>query len=312
MNKQDKIKTIWVLYGIPASGKSTWAKTELMRNPGKYKRVNKDLLRLMLDNDKFDFENEKFILKIRDRIVESALRRGNDVIVDDTNFPVGGKHFKRMCEIAQKVGNVRVIEKFFDVSLKDALQRNQNSDRNPVPEDVIKSAYEKHVKNKSFNLQDLFFQKVEKIPYNPNLPDCVIFDIDGTLAHMNGKRGPFDWDKVDMDDPDENIAYINNILYDRRSSKSAKDLDIIIFTGRDGFAADKTKKWLEDVGVVYDKFYIKGENDNRKDTIVKKEYYDNYIKDKYNVICIFDDRDQVVDLWRSMGLTACQVAYGDF
>src|SRR5674476_84201 len=98
-----------------------------------------------------------------------------------------------MCEIAKKVGNVRVIEKYFDVSLKDALERNNNSDRKPVPEDVIKTMFSKHIKNKSFECQDLFFQKVEKIPFNSELPDCVIFDVDGTLARMNGKRGPFEW-----------------------------------------------------------------------------------------------------------------------
>lgn len=310
MNKEDKIKTIWVLYGIQASGKSTWAKGELMRYPGKYKRVNKDLLRLMLDNDKFDFENEKFVLKVRDNIVESSLRKGYDVIVDDTNFPIGGKHFKRMCEIAQKVGNVRVIEKYFDISLKEALQRNKNSDRNPVPEDVIKNTYEKHVKNKSSACQDLFFQKVEKIPlYKPNLPECVIFDIDGTLAHMNG-RGAYEWDKVGSDLVDENIRKINHII----AYYAAGDLNIkvFIFTGRDGVAFEETEKWLKSNQIHYDEIFIKGKNDNRKDTIVKKEYYDNYIKDKYNVIVWIDDRNSIVDMARTLGITVLQCNYGDF
>jgi predicted kinase len=325
MNRLNKIKTIWVLYGIPASGKDTWARLEMDRNPGKYKRVNKDLLRLMLDNDKFDFKNEKFILKMRDRIVESALNGGYDVILADTNFPIGGRHYKRMCEIAQRVGNVRVIGKFFDVSLKEALKRNTNSDRNPVPEDVIKKMYDKHVKGGSTGCEDLFFQKTEKIPYNKDLPDCVIFDIDGTLAHMNSRRGPFEWDKVDDDDVDTNIKILNNILnsyknywekylnvYGKSLNEGLNDIKIFIFTGRDGFAKERTKDWLEYNEIYYDKLHIKGENDNRKDTIVKKEMYDENIKDKYNVICIFDDRDQIVQMWRDMGLTVCQVANGDF
>ena len=305
MNTEYKIKTIWVLYGIQASGKSTWAKGELMRNPDKYKRVNKDSLRLMLDNDRFDFQNEKFVLKMRDKIVESALRGGFDVIVDDTNFPVGGKHFKRMCEIAQKVGNVRVIEKYFDITLKEALQRNRNSDRNPVPDDVVKTTYEKHVKNKSFTCQDLFFGQIEKIEYDYDLPDCVIFDVDGTLAHMNGKRGPFEWHNVDKDDPDENIRMLNMIM-------NESYVEVIIMTGRDGVALEKTKRWLIDNGIAYDKIFIRDAGDGRKDSIIKREIYESEIKDKYNVIAIFDDRQQVIDLWRSLGLTACQVNYGDF
>ena len=307
MNKEDKIKTIWVLYGIPASGKSTWAKMELLRNPGKYKRVNKDLLRLMLDDDRFDYQNEKFILKIRDRITESALNAGLDVIVDDTNFPVGGKHFLRMCEIAQKVGNVRVIEKYFDISLKEALERNGNSDRRAVPEDVVKKMFDTHIKNKSFECQDVFFQKTAKIPYDITLPDCVIFDVDGTLAHMNFNRGPFEWHNVDKDDPDENIVMLTTYF-----ACSIDMPHIFIMTGRDGSALEKTKQWLDDVGVSYDDIFIRPAGDMRKDSIVKRELYENNIKGQYNVIAWFDDRNQVIDMLRGIGLTAIQVADGDF
>ena len=304
--EHNNIKTIWICVGLPASGKDTWAKEQMLKYPGKYKRVNKDLLRLMLDNDKFDYQNEKFILSMRDRITESALNRGFDVIVSDTNFPAGGKHFLRMCEIAQKVGNVRVIEKFFDVSLKEALERNNNDDRTPVPEDVIKNMFDKHIKNKSFTCQDVFFQKAEKIPFNPNLPNCVIFDVDGTLARMNGKRGPFEWHNVDRDDPDENIIRIADTM------KHTPGIQVFIMTGRDGVALDKTKQWLDDVGVGYDNIFIRQPGDMRKDAIVKRELYENNIKGKYNIIAWVDDRAQVVEMLRGLGITVLQCDWGDF
>jgi predicted kinase len=309
----DSVKTIWICVGIPASGKDTWAKEQMQKYPGKYKRINKDLLRLMLDNDKFDFQNEKFILDTRDKIAESALNKGYDLIISDTNFPPGGKHFKRMCEIAQKVGNVRVIEKFFDVSLKEALARDGNPNRKSVGPDVIKTMYDKHIKNKSFTCQDLFFGQVKKIEYNPDLSDCVIFDVDGTLAHMNGKRGPFEWHNVDKDDPDENIIQLADIFH-QYITKLGKygELEIIIMTGRDGVALEKTKQWLADVGVVYDKIFIRDAGDMRKDSIIKREIYEREIKDKYNVIVWVDDRSQVVDMARSLGLTVLQCNWGDF
>ena len=36
------------------------------------------------------------------------------------------------------------------------------------------------------------------------------------------------------------------------------------------------------------------------------------VKDKFNILAVFDDRDRVVDMWRSLGLTCLQVAYGKF
>jgi hypothetical protein len=53
-------------------------------------------------------------------------------------------------------------------------------------------------------------------------------------------------------------------------------------------------------------------NDYRSDDIVKKEMYFEYIQPKYNVVCVFDDRDKVVKMWRDLGILCCQVYYGDF
>ena len=65
-------------------------------------------------------------------------------------------------------------------------------------------------------------------------------------------------------------------------------------------------------GVKFIDLLMRKDNDDRKDSIVKKEIYDNEILGKYNVLFVLDDRDQVVKLWRSLGLVCLQVANGDF
>ena len=57
---------------------------------------------------------------------------------------------------------------------------------------------------------------------------------------------------------------------------------------------------------------MREKGDHRGDEIVKKEIYDNQIKPIYDVMCVFDDRDKVVKMWRDEGLLCCQVYYGDF
>jgi len=52
--------------------------------------------------------------------------------------------------------------------------------------------------------------------------------------------------------------------------------------------------------------------DNRKDAIVKREIFDREIRDRYRILFVLDDRNQVVDMWRELGLTCLQVAPGDF
>jgi hypothetical protein len=53
-------------------------------------------------------------------------------------------------------------------------------------------------------------------------------------------------------------------------------------------------------------------DDFRKDSIIKEEIYQNEIEGKYNVLCVLDDRNQVVEFWRAKGLVCFQVAPGDF
>jgi len=135
--------------------------------------------------------------------------------------------------------------------------------------------------------------------------DAVIVDVDGTLALMQGRRSPFAWDEVMQDDPNLPIIKLVNILRD-------SGLEIIITTGRDGVALNDTKAWLTSHGVVYGAIFIRPKGDYRPDTEIKKEIYDNHIKDTYNIIYVIDDRKQVVEMWRELGLTVLQVADGDF
>jgi hypothetical protein len=52
--------------------------------------------------------------------------------------------------------------------------------------------------------------------------------------------------------------------------------------------------------------------DSRKDSIVKSELFDAQIREAYDVVCVLEDRNQVVEAWRAMGLTVLQVAEGNF
>ena len=133
------MKTIYLLKGLPASGKSTWAREKLAE--GNIKRVNKDDLRAMIDNSKWTGSNEKFIKKVRDSIVVQALQTGNHVIVDDTNLHVG--HYDRMKQLA-KENNARVEVVEFDTPLEVCIERDANRE-NSVGVDVIQGMYDRYI-----------------------------------------------------------------------------------------------------------------------------------------------------------------------
>lgn len=282
-----RMKKVIILKGLPASGKSTWAKKQIDENPGKYKRVNKDDLRAMLDNSKWSRDNEKTVLKVRDAIILQALEDGKHVIVDDTNLHT--KHENTIRDLVK--GKAQVETKFFDITPEKAIERDLQRPVS-VGQDVIMRMYNQFLKPKN----ELYVPDQTK-------PAAYIFDVDGTLAQMHG-RTPYDWQRVDEDKPKEEVCSILKTLKEAGNK-------IIVFTGRDGECRAKTKQWLQENAIPYDYFDIRPEGNTEKDAVIKRRMFDA-IKDKYNVLGVFDDRNQVVGMWRSIGLTCFQVADGDF
>lgn len=288
--------TLTITKGLPASGKTTWAKQQ------NAKRVNKDDLRAMIDNSKWSKSNEAFILSVRDYIVRYALLGGHDCIVDDTNL--APKHESELRAIAEEAGAEFVIKDFTDVSLSTCLKRDSER-ANSVGEKVIKTMYNTFLKRKGDVAQ------YKPLPYNDDLPACIIVDIDGTLAHMTG-RSPYDYSQVHTDIVDENVASIVRRYYARDVMTEIPDTYVVIVSGRKAECRELTEQWLKDNHIPYDEFYMRNDGDDRDDRIVKKEIYDEFIKPRFNVRFVLDDRDRVVKMWRENGLKVLQVAEGDF
>lgn len=276
-----------MLKGLPASGKSTWAKTEVRHAESPTIRVNKDDLRMMLHNGVYSKANESQVLSARNAIVISALQAGVNVIVDDTNF----QHFhETVLRSIATVYDAKFVVKEINTSLDECLKRNMLRS-NSVPDYVIKEMYQE------------FVEKRPGTPpiYMPNARDIVICDLDGTLALPQVR---------DMYNPSD-----EDILRDKLNSKVAKHLagrDVILTSGRYEKYRTATMKWLDIHGIKYFALYMRRNGDIRKDYVVKKEMYDQHILGKYNVDVVYDDRDQVVRLWRDLGLTCFQVAPGNF
>ena len=57
---------------------------------------------------------------------------------------------------------------------------------------------------------------------------------------------------------------------------------------------------------------MREDDDFRSDDVLKSEFLDTMRKDGFDPSVAFDDRQQVVDMWRARGLTCIQVAEGDF
>ena len=145
----------------------------------------------------------------------------------------------------------------------------------------------------------------------------VIFDLDGTLALIDDRRdlatkdnGKFDWDvffnpdNISLDLPNVPVIQMTNILH-------KQGFRIFILSGRSDVTHQATVNWLNDNGIWWDHLVMRPQNQlYLPDNDLKQGWLDTIGKD--NVAMVFDDRNQVVDMWRQNGLTCFQVADGNF
>ncbi len=270
--------------GLPASGKSTWAREYVAKHAGTTKRINKDDLRSMLDAGHHSKSNEQFVERTRDALILSALEAGKHVIVDDTNLaPRHETHIRQLVN-----GLARVEVKWFEIDVEEAIRRDLTRPKS-VGEAVIREMFKQYI-------------APPPLTYEPDLalPSAVIVDLDGTLAIMVA-RGPYDGAKCETDEVNEVVRSI--IVHQEH---------VVLMSGRDEQFRPETERWLAANSIRYDELHMRLAGDQRKDSIVKRELFDTHVRDRWKITFVLDDRQQVVDMWRDMGLTCLQVAPGDF
>ena len=161
----------------------------------------------------------------------------------------------------------------------------------------------------------------------------IIFDIDGTLADIQhrthfvtGKKKDFDaFNEAMIDDvPNEPIVRLHDAL-------EYFGFQIVYVTGRLERYREVTTNFLRDISR-YERLelhlHMRPEDQRLElhlhmrpedqrylpDYQVKQEILNYILKsiDKENIIFAVDDRQQVVDMWRSNGITTLQVADGNY
>lgn len=303
---------LFMMKGLPASGKTTRAK-EMCRNLG-IKRVNKDDLRAMIDDGQWSADNEAMILRFRDAIIAETLTKGLDIVVDDTNLIP--KHEQDLRQLAEKHGALFGVIDLTSVPLEICLRRDRARAK-PVGDDVIKNMHRRWL---SPAKQPKAVEEPKAVPYDASLPDCIIVDIDGTVALHGTERTPYEWNKVSGDKVNEPVAKIVQLQASSFATLNGFEATsnfrrkIFFVSGRSAICREQTLYWLNSNLHTWtdNELLMRAVGDNRDDAIVKREIYEAHIKGKYNVLYVLDDRNKVVKMWREQGLTCLQVAEGNF
>lgn len=316
--------TVIITRGLQASGKSTFAREWVAEDPENRVVVEKDEIRKdsrLFKDGVYNHRrgDEHKVIRERDRLINDALLAGKSVISSDTNLVQ--KHINRITNIANEYGASVVIKDFLDVPLHELIERDKNRE-NSVGEQVIRENFHKFVKTMPTFLE-----------YDPELPFCIVSDLDGTLTKGPKNRSPYDLSKVGNDEVNEGLAFMLDVIDMKRDGKKnwekspfdrlAKqfgigdyDCKLFIFSGRDEVCRPETEDWLERNDIRYDELHMRRSDhvhengDSVGDEIVKAEMIEKYIRGKYNILIWFDDRPKIVRMLKDVyGVNVC--AFGD-
>lgn len=295
-----------ILCGISASGKTCFAR-QYVNDHNSAVIVSRDAIRLMLWGqngrqyhlDQRRVSREVMVTKTQTMLIQKMLSNGQTVVVDDTNLSL-----RYINAFLKDFIDYDVDFKLFDVSVEEAVLRDSLRPRS-VGEDVIHAQHAKLcILRKSFDFKPVVSKMMAPLCNVESRPGAYVIDVDGTLATKAATRGVYDWFKVDQDE-------VRPCVKDCVIALHQAGHKIIICSGRDGCCLDMTIQWLKDNQVPYDEVFLRPTGDVRSDYIVKEEMWRN-ICERYYIKALFDDRQQVVDHGRRLGVQVFQVQPGDF
>jgi predicted kinase len=302
--------TVFLMTGLPASGKTSFARTlDALR-------FSLDDYRAMMGIGRETWSDAKEAVAIEAMMASAtaAVKSGYDIVIDNTHLvPRLPKMYRKAFS---SLGVTFKIHDFTNVSEQECITRDAQRTSGHVGADIIRKLAARHAdatKN-GWRLTDKWMNTAQWIspkPYDsqPDLPSAILCDIDGTVAIHGDERGHYDYDKVSTDAPNESVIYLIEQFVGRH------DVEVIFMSGREDRARQDTTEWLHENISLYNRtpqLFMRATGDHRPDYIVKSELFDEHIRNKYDVRFVCDDRDQVIKMWRELGLTALQVAPGDF
>jgi predicted kinase len=313
-----------ILIGPPGSGKSTLAKAYEAKG---FVRISQD------DQGKG-----------HKKLFEESLSQGKDIVVDRMNFDKQQRDRYRLPALA---ANYHIM--FYEVVVPRELCYQRCMERNNHPTINGSKAWEgagtgsksletmefykqKQMEEKSKQAESAlgtYFSKYEelhgdelnyefvreKLNATINKPTSIMVDLDGTLCNLNHRlhfvrgEGKKDW-KSFFESMTEDSIYedVADILMNEYHCGT----EIVLCSGRPEDYRGHTEDWLVKHRIPYDRLVMRPVNNYKSDDITKAMLYRYEIEPRHKVKYVLDDRNQVVNKWREIGLSCFQVRPGDF
>ena len=322
----------WIMRAAPAMGKTYRSREIQSQNPNTVIVSADDY---WMVGDKYVFDASRLALAHKQcfDLFSKAVNDGKNVIIDNTNLNYRDmvKYIDYLVQnnnLNDLIYSIELVEvQYNDLGTAIKLRTNQANGKN-IPENRMREMYKKFQESVVGKLLSDYKGKIalgslddlkNEVPWLAPVEgrqDVILCDLDGTLAifeYLNGLkiRSPYDASKAADDIVCVPVAITLRGFFEL-------GYEIIFVSGREDKFREPTMEFLKNASEQYKFFFnkllMRKTGDSRSDVIVKKEIYEAELKDKYNILAVFDDRRQIIAGWRALGLYVfdCNYRNADF
>jgi predicted kinase len=313
--------------GLPASGKSTWAKKWVAEDDTHRVRINFDDIRNMMGPYKNEFwENpgkKKILVDMYISFINNAMLHNFDIVIDNMNL--SDRYFNQVEDLVKMFNYTSTeyqynieFKDFLDISVDECIARDSFRS-NPIGEKAIKQIYRRHKDKISLINNETKYNKLKQYEdtIDSSKPNCIVVDIDGTCCFNLSGRSYYGKDAVKGMSDDKIYKGVSRLLKD--FLKSSGDNDKIFFvSGRDGddITYEITKDYIKNI--ILKDSYIKDIDKDRicillrplgnfeSTSSLKKSLLQKYIIDNYNISYVIEDDKKCIHMYRELGLTVLE------
>jgi hypothetical protein len=131
----------------------------------------------------------------------------------------------------------------------------------------------------------------------------IVVDLGGTLAHRGDRPKEAYMERFHEDIVDKTVRDLVNLEH-------ATGTLVIVLTGQREKSRKITLRWLANKKVHFDMLIMKKDDDTRDTLDFKKDFYLKVLNGCVDLKYVLEDREEIVEMWRSMRVKCLQTASG--
>ena len=283
---------LYIMRGIPASGKTTTAKKLVTDNPNTVRYSWDDLRNMMGKYWDIDRERLPFLKESRNQFLDFWMTSKWNIVIDNTNLNSKDEiYYTNIINSYNQSHTTKYDLEYINcfTPVEECIRRDKLRS-NPIGEKVIRDFWKRY-KQLIISIQHTEFNNNQN-NIDISKENAIIVDLDGTIA-LNYILQPF-YNCKDLIKDNKPIRSTINIVENYKGV-------VIFVTGRSEESREATTNWISNnMNINTYKLLMREEGNLINSADLKEKIYKEQIQPYYNIDFALEDSEEVIERYKKL------------